>query len=163
IAENVEDFMVSYELKYGKGTPLAGVEVIANRGAKQFRGVTDEKGAYRIAVPEPGKYTVVAKADGYASSTSEYQVAGEADSCAETNIGMWTDSRISGSVYSLEGKPVQGIAVQLICAACTDRGPFQTVRTSAEGAYEFQKVPPGEYAVGVNVTGLKSAMPYLTR
>ena len=93
VGENMDDSKVRFLLDYEHRKPLSGVELIATQGGKQFRGLTDEQGRYRIMVSEPGEYTLIARFDGYASSRDEYDLNVERDSCSELNIGMWTDSR----------------------------------------------------------------------
>jgi hypothetical protein len=66
-------------------------------------------------------------------------------------------------VYSIGGKPQGDIPIQLILKSCDHCRPFDTVKSGADGKYEFRKVPPGEYLLGVNVTGLNSKVPYAPR
>jgi len=163
IGENVDDFMVRYYLDSEHRKGMAGVEIIATQGDAEFRGTTDEQGRYRVVVPKAGSYRVTAKLNGYSPSQSEYTANVEAASCSEQNIGMWTDSHISGTIYWENGKPARDIPVQIIRAACEDCLPREPVKTDAKGRYEFQKIPRGEYIVGVNVTGLNSKNPYAPR
>ena len=58
VAANTSDSLVSHELDYNHKPALGGVEVLATQRAKQFRGVTDSKGAFRIEVQEAGSYDV---------------------------------------------------------------------------------------------------------
>jgi hypothetical protein len=164
IGENVDDEMVSYSLDYNHGNPLKNADVIATRQGKEFRGRTDERGQYRILVPEPGLYSVAVHLDGYAMTRGKYAVKVVPEACSEQDIGMWTDSRVKGSVRSTSGEPRSQIAVQLVRTLCDTCGRFElTEKTKADGSYEFRNVPPGQYLLGINVGGLQSTMPYPPR
>jgi hypothetical protein len=162
-AANIEDHMVRYELDIEHTKPLSGVELIATKDGRQYRGVSDAGGFFRISVPEPGSYQVVAHRDGLSSTEAEYEFSVEPGSCVEQDIGMWTDSRLSGHVRDLEGQPVAGIPVQITPASEDDDRSPQTASTKADGAFEFRKIPPGEYILGVNPNGLNSKVPYAPR
>ena len=71
---------------------------------------------------------------------------------------------MSGLVTTREGRPAVGVLVQLVRAGCLDCWPVAEAVASAQGQYEFTKVPPGTYVIGVNMRGLPSSKaPYVPR
>lgn len=163
VAENVDDNMVRYMLDVEHSKPLPGVEIVATKDGEQYRGFSNSKGFFRISVPEAGPYRVVARHAGFSSSEAEYQFSVEPGSCAENDIGMWTDSRVKGHVRDSEGHPVAGITVQMEAVSEDSNASDLAVLTDDKGAFEFTKMPPGEYILGVNINGLNSKVPYSPR
>jgi hypothetical protein len=158
-AENVEDSMVRFDLEYDHKPPLTGVEIIATKDGKTFGGLSDANGSFRIEVPEPGNYRVVARYPDHASTLDEYRFRVEQGSCKEQDIGMWTDSKISGRILSPSGQPLPRVPVQMEPVSKHLVHP-DTVLTNGEGRFEFTKIPRGEYVLGVNINGLASRFPY---
>jgi hypothetical protein len=75
------------------------------------------------------------------------------------NLGMWTASRLTGQVTDPDGKPVIGFPVE-IQAVEEDRNFHTSVKTDAKGNYEFEKIPAGDYVIGVNPDGISSELPF---
>jgi hypothetical protein len=161
-AENTDDSSVRYMLDDKKQASLPGVELRALREGKEFSSISGPDGAYRIPVPEPGSYTLTALLAGHTSSEPKYEIEVQPRSCAEQDIGLWTASRITGRVVSLDGKAIEGLPVAIEPASSSGRFPA-TVDTDASGRFEFQKVPPGEYILGINLSGLNSKLPFAPR
>jgi hypothetical protein len=153
-----------FELDVEHKNALAGVELVATRDGKSFKALSDSNGFFHVRVPEPGDYQVTATYAGHASSSTQYRFSVEAGSCFEHDIGMWTDSRITGHILDPGGKPVAGIPVEMDIVSGDIELPLPlTAPTDRTGEFFFTKVPPGEYIIGVNVNGLSSIVPYAPR
>ena len=163
IAENTEDSMVQFELEVEHRAGLAGVELTAVMGGKAFTTKTDFRGAFRIQVPEPGRYQVKAAYPGHSSTKSEYEFTVQAGACSEHDIGMWTDSKLSGIVLNPTRHAVPGIPVEMTLYSAEGSLAPLTAITDANGSFTFSKVPKGEYLLGVNVNGVTSKLPYEPR
>ncbi len=163
IAENVKEDSVRYRLDGEKRAGLQGVELRAAKEGREFSSVSDPDGTYRIPVLEPGTYTLTALFPGHASTEAAYKIEVQPRSCAQQDIGMWTASRISGRVFSPDGKPMEGMPVSIEYASESESARILPSETEATGRFKFQKVPPGEYVVGVNLEGLNSTLPYSPR
>jgi hypothetical protein len=163
IAENTEDSMVRFEFEVEKHAGLAGVQVTAGRGRKFFTGKSDSRGIFRIQVPEPGEYRVKAAYPGYSSTESEYEFNVQPGGCSEHDIGMWTDSKVSGIVFDAARHPVSGMTVEMMLYSRTTSFSPMTVITDANGSFIFSRVPKGDYLLGVTLNGFSSKLPYETR
>lgn len=163
VAENVEDEMVRYMLDVEHGKALQGVEIVATKDGEQYRGFSNARGFFRISVPEAGSYRIVARRIGLLSSQDAYEFSVEPGSCSENDIGMWTDGRVIGHLRDPGGHPVAMVTVQM--EAVAEDAPSSTLAalTDSEGVFEFTKVPPAKYLLGVNINGLNSKVPFLTR
>ena len=160
VAENIEDNLVRYELEEEHRPGLAGVQLLATKDGKSFRGTSDSQGFFRVPVPEPGTYSLTASYLGDTTTKPEYEFTVEAGSCSEHDIGMWTDSKVAGRIFDPEHQPVAGIPVEM--EALPERRGVRprTAVTDASGAFEFTRLPKGDYLLGVNVNGLNSEVPY---
>jgi hypothetical protein len=162
IAENVADNSVRFDIDYKHRPGLPGVEITASKEGRTYTTYSDFSGSYLLQVPEAGRYRVVAKFAGHASANPAYELDVAPDSCKELSLGMWTASRLTGHLIGADGKPADGIAVQLMPASERRNSP-PLAKTDASGRFEFTNIPPGDYVVGVNITGLNSKLPYDTR
>ena len=163
IAENTEDSLVSFELEVEHQPGLAGVDLTAVMGGKSFTAKSDSRGRFRIQVPEPGTYHVKAEYPGHSSTESEYRFRVRAGECSEHDIGMWTDSKVSGIVFDAARRPVPDIPVEMMLASEEEKFSPLSATTDAKGSFTFSKVPKGEYLLGVNLNGLSSKLPYEPR
>ena len=74
--------------------------------------------------------------------------------CSEVNFTVRPDGRISGRVLDHEGRSLPALSVEIIDAGAPDRPYFsggERVRTDASGTFEFSRLAPGAYAVGLTL------------
>lgn len=167
------------------GIPAATVEL--RRGDVRRTATTDGAGRYWIAGLEPGRYRIQVAREGYVAN-DEYnhrwsgrmarnpatnriepvkETPGEieipADACEIRDLAMWPAGRIRGTVRGMDGKPLEGVTIQVF--GFTDRGrressPLRTAVTGAGGTYQAQPLPSGQYVVGVNASMYSDEDPY---
>jgi Carboxypeptidase regulatory-like domain len=162
VAENVEDHMVRFEMDVDHRPGLSSVEITVSKDGSDYATRADPFGAYSLQVPEAGTYELTAKLPGHATAQPTYKLDVAPDSCKELNLGLWTASRVTGRVFRAHGEPAAGIVVQLM-PALKERNSPPHAKTDATGKFEFVNIPPGDYVLGVNITGLSSKLPYATR
>ncbi len=162
VAENVGDELVRFEMDEDHRPGLSGVEITATKDGSSYAAYTDAFGSYSLRVPGAGTYELTAKFPGHAAAQPTYELDVAPDSCKELNLGMWTASRVTGHLFRARGEPAAGIVVQLMPAS-EERNFRAQAKTDAMGKFEFVNTPPGDYVLGVNITGLSSKLPYATR
>jgi hypothetical protein len=132
--------------------PVAGVEIFASGQGKQYRVVTDAEGHFTISPVAPGKYELRAAHAGYISEEPVYAREVHNKGCAEVNVKLWSDGRIGGTLLDSTGAPASRIEAQLADLDEDGNLGFQgNVVTDDAGRFEFTKVSPGTYILGVNL------------
>jgi len=159
VAADIDESSIVYSIQVEHKPGLSGVRITATKDGKTFQGVSDSTGFFRVPVPEPGVYAVTASYPDRVSSEPEYEFEVESGSCVEHDIGMWTDTRVTGRLLDPAGKPAPGVPVELALLPPDSRFLFTAI-TDASGAFEFGKLDNGDYLLGVNINGTKSAAPY---
>lgn len=136
-------------------SPISGVPVILS-GPESRTVTTDEQGNYRASGLQPGTYEVSAKAPaGYAAfETAKRDVVNRG--CSEINMVTQIDGRIRGRVLLASGAPAAEVSVTLDEAGGEPdmlwfHQPDYTT-TKADGSFEFGRLTPGAYVLGVNPT-----------
>jgi thermitase len=128
------------------GLPIVGVTV--SDGSRTV--LSDASGQYTISDVPPGSYQVVARKEGYESSSLTVAVLEETTAVANlplTRIILL--GAITGAVTDAgDGSPVAGATV-------TDG--TRTVLTDATGQYTISDVPPGTYEVVAGKEGYESS------
>jgi hypothetical protein len=147
-----------------EGQPLWETELIASGEGGVYRAMTDSQGGFTIRGLMPGKYDLRAIRFGYQSVRSSYPVNVPRGGCARVSLSMFSSSSISGKISNPDGQPVQGVKVEL---ALMEDGGMQLAKettSNEEGRYEFNRIPVGDYVLGVNLfQGLNSRLPYPAR
>ncbi len=136
-------------------TVVSGDDIVATAAvAKEARGCL-------LRDIEPGTYTVVASASGYASATKAVTVpdGGEAEvSLKLARLGpedYKSLGRIVGFVKDGAGKPVTGAVLLLL----KGDGTVGTARSGGpQGVYELEWYAPGTYAAVVEAAGYRRAV-----
>jgi hypothetical protein len=134
----------------GEGNPLIGAVVAATGSdGNENWAVTDEMGRYEIGDLHPGAYEV------YVGNPDSGAMSGKVSVVAGSGTGATTDfvvelvGKIMGMVMEADGTtPVAGATVQLF----KDGLPMGSTATDEDGAYAFQLLVPGVYAVGAFAT-----------
>ncbi|RZT83309.1 EmrB/QacA subfamily drug resistance transporter [Pseudonocardia sediminis] len=143
------------------GTGLAGAVVTVTHlsGHQQGRTTTDERGNYRIALPDGGSYLVVAMSGSLPPSAATVTVNGGP---VRHDAMLAGSSGVRGSVLDAAGNGVGGASVSLIDS---QGDVLATGRSEASGTFALTGVPEGRYtltgagesfdpvAVGVDVPG----------
>ena len=136
----------------GSHGPLAGVEILASGQGKQYRSVTGADGNFTISPVAAGKYEVRAAHAGYVSEEAVYTGEVHNKGCAEVNVSLRTDGRISGTLRDSTGAPAPNIEAQLAKLEEDGSLGFQgNVVSDEAGRFEFTKMAPGTYIFGVNL------------
>jgi hypothetical protein len=79
--------------------------------------------------------------------------------CTKNDISVWLDGRIGGRITDAAGKPVKEMMVDIVNASDPDKS--WSASTDANGNYEFRKVQPGLYLLGINLDWVpKAEYPY---
>jgi Carboxypeptidase regulatory-like domain len=148
--------------------PMAGT-VVTIAGPESRTATTDAGGNYRVAGLQPGTYQVSATApDGYSAFDNPFgpwynaamNPAVVDRGCAEVDLSTQINGRIHGQVLLASGAPAQEVNVTLDRTPDEDRGDPKRMwhnrpayaTTKADGSFEFNRLDPGAYILGVNVT-----------
>jgi MFS family permease len=136
------------------GTPLAGatVTLIDGAGRQAGRGHTGPDGAYQVAVPMSGAYTLIAMA----GSHQPYATSVRADGAlVELDVVLTGASRLTGTIReAATGKPLSGVAVTLADA----RGEVvAAVSTGEAGEYAVEDLVPGGYTLAATAQSFQPA------
>lgn len=136
--------------------PAAKVTIEAVDPGKKARyeTVTDFNGKYEVKVPV-GRYTAtLAVRDGlYSTGWFQPEIL-DGRGCAEVNFTVRPDGRIGGRVVTNDGRLVPGLSVEILPAEASTNsyfGSFERVRTDLSGAFEFARLAPGSYVVGLTL------------
>lgn len=133
---------------------LAGVRIIATGGGQSYETTTDGGGKYELSVPV-GRYQMRAEVpSGQHASPGFPQVdVLDARGCAQSDIYVRWDGRISGRLLNWRGEPVPFLPVELITPERLDASyasPVHVVRTDDQGRFEFERIESGAFVLGVN-------------
>jgi len=144
-------------------TAIAGVNVSISGPSGASEGVTDADGAMRFYDIKPGKYLVSVAKDKYKLDTEAFfnqtEPAVNFGACAEANVAIKSESRVSGLARDVHGEPIPGLAMQMIpvpdpaSGERTSQLPGFNAETDKNGAFVFDAVLPGRYHLGVNLDG----------
>lgn len=145
--------------------PVDGVTVVLE-GAKGQRKTIVRNGRYRFTDLPPGEYVVRPELAASLWQPPQPISASLADAhaCAERDIQTAINGRIGGLVLRHDSTPASHVRVELAPAdADLDARQFypQPTQTDETGRFEFERLPPGRYIVGVNLRDMaSSSVPY---
>jgi len=143
--------------------PVSGVEVIALGDKTRHVTTTGANGRFLVEGVLPGRYELSFSRAGYISQKPSYPLNVSERSCAEIRIGLEVLSRVRGRLTNPSGSAAVGIQVELGLIDDDGRIRFPlTSESTAGGAFEFTKVPPGRYLLGVNINRTSSKAPFPT-
>ena len=133
---------------------VAGVRVIATGSGRSYEATTGGGGQYEIPVPI-GRYEIRAEVP-----SGQHAVAGfprvdvlDARGCAQSDIVIRWDGRLSGRLLNWRGEPMPFLPVELITRESLGSAypsPAHVVRSDDQGRFEFERIEPGPYVLGVN-------------
>ena len=153
------------------GERVAGRKIRIVGAKKQYQVETDENGVYEIYDVPGGKYTIepeipkgwkVARFSlGYSpsfagtdetKSPTKILILVEDKKHAGLDIRFDIDNAVRGHIYDPQGKPMNGVCLDLVPADGT-KGPYLADCSEKEGAFEIDEIPPGAYVIVVNDDG----------
>jgi hypothetical protein len=139
----------------GEETYLDNVKITVEGNGKRFETATDRDGRYRVSGLAPGKYKVIADVPEGQSSSSQHSVEVVDRGCAASDFYVQANSQISGRVFDEKGNPLPNITVDIIPAEDVQGASPKGKRwsTDDEGRYKFDRIPPGDYYLGVGLAG----------
>ncbi|HSC28273.1 MAG TPA: carboxypeptidase regulatory-like domain-containing protein [Vicinamibacterales bacterium] len=140
--------------------PLKGITVALDGGGRTLRASSDSFGAFEFDDLAAGSYTVdVELPDGYyvVDCPRQIQLPDERG-CLDVGIAAYDDGRVTGRVVDERSRPIAGLTVDLTLAGRLNAraARMQTV-TRADGSYQFSRVPPGRYVIGINTQSTATA------
>jgi hypothetical protein len=138
----------------GFATPrnLAGAKVLITGESVHIERTSDKEGKYEVAGLRPGPYRVAASLPEYTSSTTaEIQVTVHDRGCANINVPLQLDGRITGRVLDLRANGVGKQHVELVPIG-DGVNPEFTADSDEDGRYELKGVRPGDYYLGINLS-----------
>lgn len=135
--------------------PMGGVrmEVSDLASGRKYEVRTNENGRFELAAP-PGQYKVSPVVpSGYVMSSSFDEDPKEIKSggCSESYFVLSNNSRITGLLLDVEGKPVRYARVELILA--DEQSSFLgglSGESDPNGYFSIDQVPVGKYTLSVN-------------
>ena len=142
--------------------PLGGAD-IRLEGPQGVRHVTsDGTGKYAWKGLPAGRYQLGATLPNYVKvgpRDIDFRLTGKG--CFELSLFLQANGQITGRVYTAEGKPVPNQDVELADAEGNGLAELHA-ETDDEGLYHFSGVRPGQFVIGVNLSGVPNAKsPYV--
>ena len=152
---SVFDYTPSRETLAGADVRLEGpqgVRHVISDGAGKFEWKGLPAGRYRLTATFPN-YIKVGLRD------VDFSLTGKG--CLELNLLLQSNGQINGRVYTSDGKPVPNQDVELAAAEGNGLAELHA-ETDEEGQYHFSGVHPGQFVIGVNLSGVPNAKsPYV--
>lgn len=138
--------------------PLAGARITATPrdGGRSRTVMTDANGRYELTKLPAGRFNITASLPPQFEPREPLDIMIDGPrGCAEANVGVSIDGRISGQLLDERGQPMRGVTVQPADAAeaRAPKSPLRTIAatTTHQGHFEFRYVGPGR---GSPTTGL---------
>ena len=137
--------------------PLEGFVVNVSGAGFSRDAVTDRHGRYEITGLPLGVLTItVAAPHGFDPRGLQTELSlGDLRACDERNFELKYVASASGSVVDAAGRALAGIQVEAVAAELAGHRPppyQEPAITDERGAFEFERLPPGIYVFGVNLT-----------
>jgi hypothetical protein len=126
--------------------PLPDITVRVVKDGSPEPAVTNRGGDYAVLARGAGSYTVTADVPDryYAHERVRVVQLAHANACAQVDITLYDNGRVSGRVVDATGRVVPGLTVEL---ATTNLRQSRRTITDREGRFEIARVPPGRFVV----------------
>jgi len=140
-----------YDMATGQAIAGAEVAVARRKGRRDFEEVaavkTDKLGAAEVSKIPPGRYDILARAEGYASR-KQGQYVNDGSSYKTFMVELLPEASLEGILVMAEGKPIADAEVSVRNALGIDGlgyGCFEVepAMTDAEGRFEIRSLPRG--------------------
>ena len=126
--------------------PLQGVTVRVAKNGEEESAITNQGGDFAVASRGAGTYTVrldVPSEYYTIARTKDVHVA-DANACAQADITLYDNSRVSGRLVDPNGRPVPGLSVEV--ATANLRQSRRSI-TDRNGRFDVNRLPAGRYVV----------------
>jgi hypothetical protein len=146
------------ESKLGESEPLGELAVTVEGGEKSLQLKTDARGYFETFDLAPGNYRVRTGVTGKLRGAEEKAVELASSGVASVMFHTTTMGSLSGRVVDQEGRPVNGLQVNLLLAkGVTGARPVVDYdETEEDGRFSLDEVPAGRYVLAVNFAGRRS-------
>ncbi len=135
--------------------PLKDV-VVSATGATYSRSVTtDQRGRYAFPEVPRGKLTVTVVAPAGLGPDVRREFDVKSFGCLPADFALSATATVTGTVQDQNGRPINGLAIDAVAeelAAFRPHAYERPVRTDEYGTFVFDRLPPGRYVLGVNLT-----------
>ena len=136
--------------------PAENIVVTISSAAFSRDVVTGRDGRYELTGVPPGMISIsVVTPFGFApQSVSDIEIK-DARACVKADFGLHAQASASGFVVDATGRPVAGVSVEAVAAELAGYQPepfHYPARTDDRGRFSFERLPPGAYVFGVNLT-----------
>lgn len=134
---------------------LAGAKVMITGQNVKRSAETDVDGRYVFDGVAPGSYTVSSAMAAYRPTRSAVKIEVAVDGCGFADFDMIGTGVIEGQLLDHDGRPASGIKLNVLRLG-PDLKPifygFKESRSNAQGKYRFDKLPGGNFEIGVNLS-----------
>jgi protocatechuate 3,4-dioxygenase beta subunit len=140
-------------------SPLSDVRIVARGNGREYSTVSGNDGRFDVSVPV-GKYEIQSQLSGpvYATTLPNVVEVLDVRGCGSVAITVRSDGRVRGRVVDALGKAVPAFAVEVVRTRWFGQSEAINGRTAADGTFEIERIPPGQYFLGANtVRGLDSS------
>jgi hypothetical protein len=138
--------------------PMAGIRLRMTKDGTTSETITDPAGEFAVESRGAGRHVIdLDLPDGYYSEFASKDLdLPDVRSCGDVRAIVYHDGRVTGRVTDFSGRPIAGLTLELgVRSGREDRSRRDMIRTvsGADGWYEFVRIPPGRFAVGVSTEG----------
>ncbi|MCL6580024.1 MAG: carboxypeptidase regulatory-like domain-containing protein [Firmicutes bacterium] len=138
------------EAKRPRGVPGAAVAVLTTDGLPVRAVLADQRGAFRLGGLAPGRYLVVASADGFGAASLEVTVRSGKTTLVELRL-VSRPGWVTGAVTDAEtGLPLAGVGVRVVAP---DGRWVALALTDDKGVYRTPELAPGMWDVSFFLPG----------
>jgi hypothetical protein len=156
-----------------EGPDVSGLKILLRGGGKTFEARTDEHGVYEIYDVPAGKYTLEPEIPrgwkvgsfwlGYSASFAgddeehapkRIPIVVEEKKHAALDILFEIDNAVAGKVFDPQGRPRDGVCLQLLPARGeVPKSYYKGTCTENGGRFRIDEIPPGDYVLVINREG----------